>query len=386
MKIFRYALFLIVLLAASGCSNDEADEEVNEKTLLVYFPWSGSNHDQGLLYDLNNNLEQMKQGIIAGSGLDNHRVLVLMAKSTNSATLSELVYDSNKRTVNSVEIKQYNNVSSLSTREGITDVLMEMQVVAPALNYAFITGGHGCGWTPALAWESYPTRSFGSITDFQNYGIDVSTLASAIKDAGIKMQYILFDNCYMANVETAYDLKDVTNFMIASTTEILSEGLPYAKMWSQLIATAPNYKTITSTPVEYYKNSSSPYSTMTAVDCRNLDKLAEYMKQLNQNYSFNEDNRNEVQILDGYSPTLFYDMRSYVAELCGEDEVEMRNFDNILSGVIRSEAHTERGYTAVSPAHTFTLTEHCGLSISDISKHPVAEKSKTSTSWWLSTH
>ena len=31
----------------------------------------------------------------------------------------------------------------------------------------------------------------------------------------MKMQYILFDACYMGNVETAYELKDVTNYLIS---------------------------------------------------------------------------------------------------------------------------------------------------------------------------
>ena len=62
---------------------------------------------------------------------------------------------------------------------------------------------------------NYPTtRFFGSVDDM-SLAINVNTLAQAIADAGMKMQYILFDNCYMANVETAYELKDVTNFQQA---------------------------------------------------------------------------------------------------------------------------------------------------------------------------
>lgn len=53
------------------------------------------------------------------------------------------------------------------------------------------------------------TRFFGSVSLSDN-AIDISTLAEGIKLSGLKMQYILFDACYMGNVETAYELKDVT--------------------------------------------------------------------------------------------------------------------------------------------------------------------------------
>ena len=67
------------------------------------------------------------------------------------------------------------------------------------------------------------TRFFGSVSQADN-AIDISTLAEGIKLSGLKMQFILFDACYMGNVETAYELKDVTNFLISSSSEVMGEG------------------------------------------------------------------------------------------------------------------------------------------------------------------
>ena len=35
------------------------------------------------------------------------------------------------------------------------------------------------------------------------------------------MEYILFDDCYMSSIEVAYELKDVTKYLIGSTSEMM---------------------------------------------------------------------------------------------------------------------------------------------------------------------
>ena len=68
------------------------------------------------------------------------------------------------------------------------------------------------------------TRWFGGWTS--EYQIETTTLADAISEAGMRVEYIMFDDCFMSSVETAYDLKDVTDYLIgcppatASTTSV----------------------------------------------------------------------------------------------------------------------------------------------------------------------
>lgn len=50
----------------------------------------------------------------------------------------------------------------------------------------------------------------GLTREFQT---DVGTLARGIVGAGVKMEYILFDDCYMSSVEVAYELKEATRFL-----------------------------------------------------------------------------------------------------------------------------------------------------------------------------
>ena len=62
-------------------------------------------------------------------------------------------------------------------------------------------------------YENVPmTRYFGGLN--AQYQTDITTLAKGISNAGLKMEYILFDDCYMSSIEVAYALKDVTDYLI----------------------------------------------------------------------------------------------------------------------------------------------------------------------------
>ena len=50
--------------------------------------------------------------------------------------------------------------------------------------------------------------------------------------AGIKPDYILFENCFMAGIEVAYALKDKARRLLVSSAEILSPGFEEVYMSS----------------------------------------------------------------------------------------------------------------------------------------------------------
>lgn len=50
------------------------------------------------------------------------------------------------------------------------------------------------------------------------------------------MEYILFDDCYMSSLEVAYELRHVTNYMIACPTEVMVFGMPYSTIGKYLLS------------------------------------------------------------------------------------------------------------------------------------------------------
>lgn len=424
MKIKKlFTLFIIGILticSLGSCSDEAVDvDSVNKQTILVFFPWTGGTNSTGLLDDLKNNVDSICQGIIAKKGLTNSRVLLFMSTSSTESTLSELIYDEATNAVSKSLVKTYEG-STYNSAEGFADILNEVKRHAEALNYALIVGGHGCGWTYADDWVNYPylarprngegtmqatgtseafsgiqfgdnpdkplTRFFGSVS-LDDCAIDLPTLAEGIKQSGIKMQYILFDACYMGNVETAYELKDVTNYMIASSSEVMAYGLPYKSLWNYLNSSTPSYSSIVSTAISFYKNTSVPYLNLAAIDCREMDGLANVMKDINGKYTLSSTiELDSIQPLDGFSPCLFYDMATYVDSLHLSGYLK-EQFTTQLNKVVKAAQSTDYVYTALSGSgNEIKVKNYSGLSISDPSQHSVAIKGREKTGWWKATH
>ena len=413
-KLFTLFICSISLaMTFTGCSEEAFDtDSVNKQTILVFYPWTGSKSSTGLLGYLQNNIDSICDGIIDRKGLNNSRVLVFLSDKYNHSTLYDLQYNATTKSVDRVPLKEYEGASYASA-EGIADILNEVKTQASAQNYALIVGVHGCGWTYASDWSRYPyyarpsvtrprdnnfsgilfgpdsnaplTRFFGSVSLAEN-AMDISTLAEGIRESGLKMQYILFDACYMSNIETAYELKDVTNYMIASGSEIMAAGLPYRSMWSYLNSSTPNYSSIVSTSVNFYKNSSAPFCNLAAIDCRQVEKLASVMKDINAEYQLSASvSLDSIQHLDGFRPNLFYDLETYVDSLHPSGYL-LDQFKSQLKLTIKASDHTDEAYTCIYSYDSFKIKNYCGITISDPSQHSVAIKGREKTGWWKATH
>ena len=414
-KLFTLFICMISLaMTFTSCSEEAFDtDSVNKQTILVFYPWTGSKSSTGLLGYLQNNIDSICDGIIDRKGLNNSRVLVFLSNKYNHSTLYDLQYNATTKSVDRVPLKEYEGASYASA-EGIADIMNEVKTQASALNYALIVGVHGCGWTYASDWSRYPyyarpsvtrpsdnnfsgiqfgpdpnaplTRFFGSVSLAEN-AMDISTLAEGIRESGLKMQYILFDACYMSNIETAYELKDVTNYMIASGSEIMAAGLPYRSMWSYLNSPTPNYSGIVSTSVNFYKNNSSaPFCNLAAIDCRQVEKLASVMKDINAEYQLSASvSLDSIQHLDGFRPNLFYDLETYVDSLRPSGYL-LDQFKSQLKLTIKASEHTDEAYTCIYSSDSFKIKNYCGITISDPSQHSVAIKGREKTGWWKATH
>ena len=167
--------------------------------------------------------------------LQNERIIVFLSTTATKASLFELKYEKGKCV--RIPLKEYDN-PAFTTVNGIAGVLNDAKSFAPARRYAMTIGCHGMGWIPVSSpasrsigekeyweYEGVPlTRYFGGTE--KEYQTDISTLSEGIAQAGIKMEYILFDDCYMSSIEVAYDLKEVADYLIACPTEIMAYGMP----------------------------------------------------------------------------------------------------------------------------------------------------------------
>lgn len=412
-----YILITIVVAALTlgSCSNDDAVdvEDINKQTTIVFMPWSGTDTYGGLYSIFLQNLDSIEGAIKANKGLSG-RVVVFISRSATQSELYEVTYSMG--TIEHTPIKTYTG-SLYTTSEGITQILNDVKSNAYALNYGMIIGCHGTGWTYKGDWNNYPynakrhewaeelstgakaapgtgpaghnyptTRFYGSVDDM-NYATDISTLADGIRGAGMKMQYVLFDDCYMANIETAYELKDVTNFLIGSTSEIMAIGMPYQTMWKSLASATPAYETAVKAFHTFYAAYKYPYGAVSCIDCRQVESLAGIMKEINSRYALADSLVDSLQVLDGFNVPIFFDLGSYVDRLC-QNTTLLSDFHSKLDDVVKGTVNTDTLYSYLYYGNPrfITVKSYSGLTISDPSINGVALKGKQKSSWWRATH
>ena len=414
--LYFFLIFLIAAFAFTACSNEDATnvEDINKQTVIVFMPWSGDDSHVGLYNIFKQNLDSIEGAIKKSKGLSG-RLVVFLSTSSSQASLYEVTYKSGQ--IIHTPIKTYSG-NTHTTVSGITEILNDVKVNAYALNYAMMVGCHGSGWTYKNDWEHYPynakrnvilpedangsfakatslakqipnayptTRFFGSVSDM-NYAIDISDLATGIQNAGLKMQFIMFDDCYMANVETAYELRQVTNFLIGSTSEVMAIGVPYQTMWSSLATSTPSYEKAVKAFNTYYKSYAYPFGALSAIDCREVEGLATIMKEINRRYEFPDSLRDSLQVLDGFDTPIFYDMGDYASKLC-QNKNMLSDFQSQLKKVVKSTETTDSLYSYIFGYPRYIkVGTYSGLTISDPSKNVVAIRGKEKTGWWKATH
>lgn len=398
----RLSILLLTLLVLVGCDdkNTYVEQIAPEQTLLMYFPWSGNaSGSTGLLSHFQTNIEDMEEALRYRQP-DGCRVLVFMENRVGVAlegTLFELVGgDGNVAQTNHKTYQQLD----MTTAEGIATVLKDMQVVAPAPRYAMSIGCHGMGWIPATAtkavsregaereyWEHEgvpQTRWFGGMTaEFQT---EIPTLAEAIRRAGIKMEYILFDDCYMSSVEVAYELRNVADYLIGSTSEIMAEGFPYFEMGACMLGEV-DYEGICESFYQYYmEDGSMPCGTVAVTVCSELEALAEVMKRINAaSEELTASELGQVQVLDGYDPCRFYDLGDYVNFYC-KDAALRGEFERQLERAVPAafRRHTPTFYSEKSGETE--INAFSGITTSDPSVAKAVVGVREDTAWWKATH
>ena len=334
------------------------------------------------------------------------QILAIYTNSDNNATLYELRYDSTLgKAVQEMVAKL-----SLPTPYNAAlfeDNLRKALAFAPAEKYALVVGSHGLAWIPKAAqvssqqlwrmgvapsklWErnesAEMTRHIGDKTDTQ---YNITELADAIAANGVKFEYILFDACFMGNVESAYELRNSTDYIIGSPCEILGTGFPYARVTPYMLVdggTSYNLDKICSEYVNHYRTSSGTPSACVAVTATaELEALAVAMKAVNEagvKEGFSLDN---VQYYEGQAVHSFYDLGDMVEQSCANAEVAAA-FKAQLDKTVTSRYHTDQFYSGYGADNKYyhDINYYSGISTSAMVEHYSTDWQQTA--WYKATH
>lgn len=390
LKHFFLLLFSIIVLASCGGNDDPVDPvepfvpTKTKNTLFVFMPYTANNNGYNSLYEnLKVNLEDMEQAIKQEKGLGNSQLIVFISESIKTSHLIYIGY--NKGKCQRDTLKTYTDYD-YTTPDGIASLLTSVKQMAPADNYSMIIGCHGEGWIPKP--KSTQTRYFGGTA----IPIDISDFNEGIKNAGMKMNFILFDDCYMSGMEVAYQLRESSNYLIASTSEMMGYGMPYHLILKYMLADTPNYKAICEDFTNFYRTyksriQSMPYGTIAVTDLNYAEAMAIYMKKLNSTHTFDTNKIDDLQDLDvqHFTPTVYFDFGSYLRVLCGDDAAAYAEATNILKDLVPYKGTTGKIFSLAGQSE-LELKEFSGLTISDPSINSRAIEKKKQTAWWNATH
>lgn len=414
---------MVGVSCSNGDSPDGPDVPVTPvgQTVFMFFPWSNS-----LLSDFRRTVEDM-QTVVAQRSMKDERIMVFMATSEREAVLFELKKQNGRCLTDT--LRRYSD-RPFTSRQWLTSLFSEVMTLAPASRYGMVVGCHGLAWVPVQGQRSARKRlgsqerideednlykeekidkeglykeerinKEGEPNDLMHFEvqgpvttrfiggtypetqIETTDLAEAMADAGFHTEYILFDACYMSSVEVAYELKDVTHYLIASPTEVLSYGFPYITMGKHLLGT-PNYKGIVDSFISFYSSYYLPYGTVAVTDCTQLDALAAIAQQINA-AATEQLAPNGVQIMDGYSPTLFYDL-GHLMSLKDAGTVLTAAFAEQLDKTVPYKGHTGQYFTTLKDAPV-DIKHYSGLNTSQGSLNHMADRF-SETAWYKATN
>ena len=261
-------------------------------------------------------------------------------------------------------------------------VFDDFERIAPADDRGLILWSHGTGWLQdGIATPADRRRSFG----YEPGGkmMNITTLASVLgsRDFG----FVYFDCCYMASVETLYELRQCSPRFVASVTELPVQGMPYHLNIREFFAQGePRLIQAAANTFQAYNELSGQARTctMSVIDASAIDDLADAVKAIYSKApsSFPDGCNPQRYTVTSAAACYYFDLRDYLASLCRtieQGDTLMADFDAAMTRCVL--------YSAATPMlwNSIPLTECSGLSTYILrNSDSVTRKNYNTLSWY----
>lgn len=233
MKPLRYTLFymLAASLLLASCHKDRHEEpQPATQTVLVYMAADNNLSSYGFVQP------DLRQMMAASRDLpsDCHLVIFVdqLGKKPYILTLEQ-----------GDTLRRHTFDEELATCDPAT-LRLAYQWAAdhyPARSYGLVLWGHSDGWVISNAAASRgPRHAYGIDNTAGRRWMDIPDMAATLA-AMPHLRFIFADCCCFQCVETAYELRHTTDYIIGSAAEIPGEGAPYQTVLPALFSQRPDF-------------------------------------------------------------------------------------------------------------------------------------------------
>lgn len=355
MRLLRYTIILLFTLAInSGCQSEESMDGLSSRqTLIVYM-----GGDNNLSIETFEKLAVIQSFARNNPRIKTGEVNVLMYQDTKEETK---LYKGRYGTDEAELLATYSHENSASS-EVFGRVLRDCMQLAPAQSYGLILFSHASGWLPegTLLHPSRVNVSSRSLIVDGTSEMDIKDFAQAIPNG--TFDYIVFEACFMAGVEVAYELKDKTKYIVGSSAEMLSPGFTdfypgiLNELCHPLISVETKLVNLANIYFDHYnrKQGQNRSATISVIRTEGLNRLSEAVKRGSLGANVNV---RRIQHFDRYQYRLFFDLGDYAEQTNTRGSAEIMScIDDVM--VLRLSTPT------FLPAfHGFAIKRHSGLTI-----------------------
>ncbi len=260
----RIASAVFCLLFFFAACSDGSPESNTQPRRTILFYMAGDNN---LTNEVPGKLEQLKGTNIPADC----RLLVFQDTKEANPQLLEIARGKNGQNIPNV-IRDYEECNTADTAV-FGKILREVAALYPSDSYGLLFFSHASGWMPEQTYAKPGLRSVGMDGDSE---MELPAFARAIP--GGMMDFIVFETCHMAGIEVAWELKDKTSFIIASSAEIVSPGFApvYPQALPCLFERNANLKGFIEVVAGDYRTRPGDYGsfTLSLIDTGELDAIA----------------------------------------------------------------------------------------------------------------
>lgn len=231
MKKILIAICLLSGLTSCHHDDDTPEDNTARRTVLVYMA-----AENNLSRFATEDLEEMKTGSLK---LAEDQNLIIYVDKAGSLTTPYIVRAKNGEMVDTIFMKEALSADPTT----LQDVIQYTREHFPAKSYGLLLWGHASGWLVSTKDSISRTRgssilepkAYGGATGNNsssssgNYWMNIVPMAKAIQNGmgSDHLSFIFGDCCSFGCLEVAYELRNVTDYVIGSPAEVPDMGAPF---------------------------------------------------------------------------------------------------------------------------------------------------------------